>query len=199
MALQTVFMAGLTLVYCLWISPRDIFDATTSNGIHDCSIVLFVIAERVPAAKKYRNAFEVIRQRVIDRISEIGVGEERSRESVPGLTADLAASGCYTIDSNFQYGNGAQFGVDDESLGQLSYILTDMAGNYEPGSLDSVTANMLPSSIPIGIGYAGHGRSDSFGNLDLTHGYLVPTTAEPSTYAEDCLDPYRPSLNSGFR
>lgn len=88
MALQTVFMAGkfchlnlhlqiyvdnlsgLTLVYCLWIWLDEIFDMTTSNSIHDCSIVLFVIAERVPSAKKCRNAFEVIRQRVIDQVSQ---------------------------------------------------------------------------------------------------------------------------------
>lgn len=42
---------------------------TTSNEIDECSTILFVIALRVQLAKKYRNAFKVIRQKVIDEIS----------------------------------------------------------------------------------------------------------------------------------
>lgn len=137
MALQTVFMSGLTLAYCLWISPEEIFDITTSNGIHDCSIVLFVIAERVPAAKKYRNAFKVIRQRVIDRIPAMGPAERRSRERVPGLRAELAASGSFPFESNVQYEIEGHFGVDKETLDQLSHVLTDIASDYNVALLRS--------------------------------------------------------------
>jgi hypothetical protein len=169
MALQTVFMAGLTLVYCLWISPHDIFDATTSNGIHDCSIVMFVIAERVPAAKKYRNAFEVIRQRVIDRISESDLDEVHSRETVKGLTADLAASGCYPIQSNF--------------------ILTDMAGNREP-ELDTGTDTLLPLDFSDGISYDDYNSSGAFVVQDETQHY----TTDPNTYTADYMASYGPSF-----
>ncbi|KAF2703725.1 hypothetical protein K504DRAFT_417739 [Pleomassaria siparia CBS 279.74] len=141
MALQTVFMAGLTLVYCLWISPEDIFDSTTSNGIHDCSIVLFVIAERVPAAKKYRNAFEVIRQRVIDRISTKPPAERRSRERVIGLTAELAVSASFSFETNRGSDAGTRFDVDDGSLEQLSHILTDMTGEQFAGYTDGSDAH----------------------------------------------------------
>ncbi|KAF7555653.1 hypothetical protein G7Z17_g1983 [Cylindrodendrum hubeiense] len=119
MALQTVFMAGLTLVYCFWISPEEIFDMTTSNGIHDCSIILFVIAERVPSAKKYRNAFEVIRQRVIDQISN--APERRAREAVAGLTEELAPS-AHLIQTSVPYE------VDNCSFEEFSKIITDMTG-----------------------------------------------------------------------
>ncbi|KAK4975155.1 hypothetical protein LTR42_004365 [Elasticomyces elasticus] len=61
MALQTVFMAGLTLVYCAWLSPEDIFNSTVSND---------VITERWPAARKYRDAFETVKQIVIDPLSD---------------------------------------------------------------------------------------------------------------------------------
>jgi hypothetical protein len=118
-------MAGLTLVYCLWIDPSEIFDTMTSNGIQDCSIVLFVIAERITAAKKYRNAFEVIRQRVLDKISAMEPGERRSRETMPGLTADLAE---YRFDGAACAGANAQFDVDGGSLEQVSHILGDMTG-----------------------------------------------------------------------
>jgi hypothetical protein len=156
MALQTVFMAGLTLVYCLWISPEEIFDATTSNGIHDCSIVLFVIADRVPAAKKYRNAFEVIRQRVIDRISTTAPAERRSRETVPGLTAELAASASYPFDAGQGSAGDEHFDVDEGSLEQLSYILTDMAGEQFPGYMhhpedDAYTSTYLDDGIDFAM------------------------------------------------
>ncbi|KAI0176924.1 fungal-specific transcription factor domain-containing protein [Pestalotiopsis sp. NC0098] len=118
MALQTVFMAGLTLVYCIWISPDEIFDISTSNGIHDCSIVLFVVAERVRTAKRYRNAFEVIRQRVIDQISD---GSSRQpRQTMSGLVAELAPS----IQS---WEPNQPFGVND-SFEQFSRIVSEMSG-----------------------------------------------------------------------
>lgn len=86
MALQTVFMAGkilncvenagrlifsgLTLVYCAWISPTDVYSSIVSNDINACSIVLFVITERWPAARKYRDTFEAVKQIVIDPLSD---------------------------------------------------------------------------------------------------------------------------------
>lgn len=87
-----------------------------SNGIHDCSVVLFVMAERVPAVKKYRNAFEAIRQRVIDHLAQSP--RTGLREAVPGLTAQLAPSEPEAERMTF----------DDGSYEQLSQIMADMAG-----------------------------------------------------------------------
>ena len=92
---------------------------TTSNGIHDCSIVLFVIAERVQSAAKYRNAFEVIRQRVIDQIAQ--ASDRRPREAVAGLTAELAPS-AQSFEVNMP------FEVDNGSFEQFSQIIADMTG-----------------------------------------------------------------------
>ncbi|KAI1868736.1 uncharacterized protein JN550_006311 [Neoarthrinium moseri] len=126
MSVQTVFMAGLTLVYCIWISPNEVFDITTSSGIHDCSIVLFVIAERIGAAKKYRNAFEVIRQRVIDQVSD---GSSRQpRKAMSGLVAELGPS-VHSWDVN------QPFEVDHDSFEQFSHIISDMSGGF-PGLMD---------------------------------------------------------------
>lgn len=140
MALQSVFMAGLTLVYCIWISPDEIFDALTSTGINDCSIVLFVMAERVKMAKKYRNAFEVIRQRVIDSISN---GDKANpRQAVGGLAAQLQS----TVTS---FEINQPFEVDDDSYEQFSYILAEMTGEnlwndgrYQVGT-DHVSSSFL--------------------------------------------------------
>ncbi|KUJ16071.1 uncharacterized protein LY89DRAFT_102668 [Mollisia scopiformis] len=55
MALHSVFLAGLTLVYCTWISPQEVFSIKTSSDMNACSIVLYIITERWPGAKKYRD------------------------------------------------------------------------------------------------------------------------------------------------
>ncbi|CAK7203769.1 hypothetical protein SEUCBS139899_006516 [Sporothrix eucalyptigena] len=121
MALQNVFIAGLTLVYCIWLCPSDIFDMATSNGIHDCSIVLFVIAERVPAATKYRNAFELIRQKVIDQIVSQAPDHRQPRAALSGLTDELMPSAhAFEVNMPFEVGNG--------SFEQFSQIITDMSG-----------------------------------------------------------------------
>lgn len=69
-SLQTVFLAGLTLVYCMWQ------DASNSNGfksmsaLTDCSIILYVMTEKWSGGKKYRDLFEVVKKSVLDAIAE---------------------------------------------------------------------------------------------------------------------------------
>jgi hypothetical protein len=117
---ELIHRLGLTLIYCIWISPDEIFNLATSNGIHDCSIVLFVIAERVHTAAKYRNAFEVMRQQVIDQIAA-APEERRPREVVSGLTAELApAAQAFEVNMPFE--------VNDGNFEQFSQIVTHMAG-----------------------------------------------------------------------
>lgn len=70
MALHSVFFAGLTILYCAWKSPASIFTNSTRNSIHDCSIVLYIITERWPGAKKYRDLFEAIKSPVLDAIDQ---------------------------------------------------------------------------------------------------------------------------------
>lgn len=104
------------MVYCIWRSPDDIFDMMTSNGIHDCSAVLFAIAERVASVKKYRNAFEAIRQGVIDRIAE--APRPRLRDSIVALEEELRPQ---SSDNDCML-------FDDGSYEEFSYIMADMTG-----------------------------------------------------------------------
>jgi hypothetical protein len=68
LSLQSVFLAGLTLIYCAWLSPhRPTFPL---NGpLTDCSIMLYVMTERWPLARKYRDVFERIKEAVMDIIA----------------------------------------------------------------------------------------------------------------------------------
>ncbi|KAH6713972.1 fungal-specific transcription factor domain-containing protein [Leptodontidium sp. MPI-SDFR-AT-0119] len=56
-ALHSTFIAGVTMCYCLFISP-SLWTFTVSNDLRACSSALFVMAERTPVVKKYRDALE---------------------------------------------------------------------------------------------------------------------------------------------
>lgn len=111
------------------MNPALIFNSTTSNDISACSIVLFVITERWPGAKKYRNTFEVVKQNVIDRIAE---GKHLGpRQAIMQLKTGLQ--------STLQSMQG-----DEDQQDECSTILTDMAG--EKIAVEQRT--LMPSSTP---------------------------------------------------
>ncbi|CAG9996791.1 unnamed protein product [Clonostachys byssicola] len=74
---QTVFLAGLNLIYCTLIASKSIMGLWTIDNINTCSTVLFVIAEREPYSKRYRDIFETVREHLLDPI--IGRLPTRSR------------------------------------------------------------------------------------------------------------------------
>jgi hypothetical protein len=88
-ALYSVFLSGLNLVYCIWLSPKEVYKITTSNDLNSCSIVLYVITERWPGAKKYRDAFESIKQCVLDLIESSDQPRKPLINLNPGLRATL--------------------------------------------------------------------------------------------------------------
>jgi hypothetical protein len=76
LALHASFVAGLVMVYCFSMD-RSIFDGKFSSDIRACSTVLYVIAERWPATRKVKNAFESLVSATIEggsatRPNEIG-------------------------------------------------------------------------------------------------------------------------------
>ncbi|KUJ14911.1 uncharacterized protein LY89DRAFT_649498 [Mollisia scopiformis] len=112
MALQTVFMAGLTLIYCTWISPEQIFSSVTSNDINAYSIVLFVITERWPAARKYRDTFEAVKHNVIGPLAE---GKNHGPRQVVASLKSIIPSSLPSV----------AMGEDGQ---EFSRIVTDMSG-----------------------------------------------------------------------
>ncbi|KAE9371651.1 hypothetical protein N431DRAFT_410583 [Stipitochalara longipes BDJ] len=144
MALQTVFMAGLTLIYCTWISPEEIFSSATSNDINACSIVLFVITERWPGAKKYRDAFEAVKQNVIDPLAE---GKNNGpRHAIEFLKSIIPS----TLPS-------AEMGEDRQ---EYSRIVTDMSGQ----NIYSTLLHTFGGPAAIGMEQVQYQSGDVLGN-----------------------------------
>lgn len=105
-------MAGLTLIYCTWVSPEEVFSSSISNDINACSIVLFVITERWPGARKYRDAFEVVKHNVVDLVAE-------GRHQKPRQVIEVLKSG---LGSTLQ---SVEMGEDGP---EFARIVTDMSG-----------------------------------------------------------------------
>jgi hypothetical protein len=77
LAVQTVFMAGITLLYALWTHTEQVWSVRMSNDIRACSTVLFVMGERAAWVKKYRDAFELLVNAAMEKLQ----GNEAARNA----------------------------------------------------------------------------------------------------------------------
>ncbi|KAF7174692.1 hypothetical protein CNMCM7691_003378 [Aspergillus felis] len=68
LAVQTIFMAGITLLYALWTHTDQVWSVQMSNDIRACSTVLFVMGERAAWVKKYRDAFEMLVNAAMEKL-----------------------------------------------------------------------------------------------------------------------------------
>lgn len=90
--------AGLTLIYCTWLAPKDRLNV--ANPISDCNIMLYVMTERWPAARKYRDIFEQIKNIVEDVIA--GESHEATREA--GILDSKVTKSCRVLDQSLSGG-----------------------------------------------------------------------------------------------
>jgi hypothetical protein len=77
LAVQTVFMAGITLLYALWTHTEQVWTVRMSSDIRACSTVLFVMGERAAWVKKYRDAFELLVNAAMEKLQ----GNETARNA----------------------------------------------------------------------------------------------------------------------
>lgn len=96
--------------------------------------MLFVITERVKTAEKYRNAFEIVKQRVVDQIAKKG---QQPRQAIGGLTSDLK--------STF---NDLQASDDGYQHEQFNQIVSDMAGERGPSKGGIPAPAIVASQAP---------------------------------------------------
>ncbi|KAF5706694.1 positive regulator of purine utilization [Fusarium mundagurra] len=78
-ALHELFLAGLTYLYCLWMSPaarQASRHDEVSNTCTDCTMVLVILAERWPEAAPFRNIFEVLASRTMTMMTDSHQGKE---------------------------------------------------------------------------------------------------------------------------
>lgn len=111
LALHASFVAGLVMVYCFSMD-RSIFDGKFSSDIRACSTVLYIIAERWPATRKVKNAFESLVAATIE-------GGSSHRQS------EIGKSSMNMLPSGTSSGNGMPAGLPTPGTAQLSYGETE--------------------------------------------------------------------------
>ncbi|KAK6062977.1 hypothetical protein SCUP234_04906 [Seiridium cupressi] len=67
-AVQTVFVSGITLLYGLWTQLQAVWSVSLANDIRACSLVLFVMGERASWVRKYRDAFELLVNATMEKL-----------------------------------------------------------------------------------------------------------------------------------
>lgn len=76
-ALHSCFVAGLTLIYCIWRDPA-LFSYAILEATRDCSQSLTIFGEKWPGAVKYRDIFDELSGNLLKTIVSPGP----SRQSV---------------------------------------------------------------------------------------------------------------------
>ncbi|PWY65132.1 C6 transcription factor [Aspergillus eucalypticola CBS 122712] len=91
LAVQTIFMAGITLLYALWTHTSDVWSVQMSNDIRACSTVLFVMGERAEWVKKYRDAFELLVNAAMEKLEGSDASKKVGMAEL--MTAQHSSSG----------------------------------------------------------------------------------------------------------
>ncbi|KAK8076587.1 C6 transcription factor [Apiospora phragmitis] len=84
-AVQTVFVAGITLLYGLWTHPARVWSVRLADDVRACSLVLFVMGERAPWVRKYRDAFELLVSAAMEKLQQQGGVGERGGGADDGI------------------------------------------------------------------------------------------------------------------
>ncbi|THW73350.1 hypothetical protein D6D19_05726 [Aureobasidium pullulans] len=85
-AVHTVFVSGITLLYALWRGKSNIWSFGISNDIRAASCVLAIMGERAPWIRRFRDEFDALTEATMAALqnasSEPGV-ETRLRDEMP--------------------------------------------------------------------------------------------------------------------
>ncbi|KAI2618408.1 fungal-specific transcription factor domain-containing protein [Hypoxylon sp. NC1633] len=112
LSIQSMFLAGLTLIYCAWLAPPNFLNV--DGPLTDCQILLYIVTERYPSARKYRDVFERIKSAIMGIIAE---GKHKPRNPV-------------RIDPNVQKGFANLEGQwSPGTVTDFSYMVNAMTGN----------------------------------------------------------------------
>jgi hypothetical protein len=80
--LHAVLIAGFTWLHCIAARPV-LYNAHNASSIGACSTVLYLIAEQWSGARKYRDTFEIVADKLVSKVCEIQVGPpNESRDSL---------------------------------------------------------------------------------------------------------------------
>jgi hypothetical protein len=159
--LHAVLIAGFTWLHCIAARPI-LYNAHNASAIGACSTVLYLIAEQWSGAKKYRDTFEIVADKLIAKVCETQV-EPPNESREPLGTAGNAIT---RTDSSLQ-SYGMHAGLCDSSTPSRSTALplVQTSHSTDPGTtiLHGIMAPIGdPSTLDGGSEYD---LTNMFGNI----------------------------------
>ena len=130
-AVQTIFVAGITILYCIWTQPEEVWSVSLSNDIRACSLVLAVMSERTGWVKRYRDAFELLATATIDKVEGNSIGDGTILEG-----AQAAATTYSNVDLDFDF-----------DINQLPHLAGGVSNTSERNSEDETQGSRLDSQV----------------------------------------------------
>ncbi|KAL4863745.1 hypothetical protein BDV12DRAFT_177167 [Aspergillus spectabilis] len=173
LAVQTVFMAGITLLYSLWTHSDQVWSVRISNDIRACSTVLFVMGERATWVKKYRDAFELLVSAAMEKLQ--GSEAAKTAGMAELMTAQHAGLG---IGPNVGFG----LGMPSQGPGPGPAVAT--APEYPGSTAHTHTTRVTPDLNP------GQGLGPSFDAGSQDHGVRMALQLAPWIDLEDGHAPF---------
>lgn len=150
-----LMIPGLNMIYCAWLAPMNYLNAEAP--LTDCQLLLYIMTERYPSARKYRDVFERIKTAVLSVIAQ---GKHGPHNPV-------------NLDSNAQAGfESLQAQVGPAIGADFSFMVNAMTGNAMVGNAaPSFELSMDPSAAnPLVSGYAPQHHPGDVGQYQIWPG-----------------------------
>ncbi|KAF7453517.1 fungal specific transcription factor domain-containing protein [Pyrenophora tritici-repentis] len=126
-SLHSCFVAGLTLVYCIW-RERSLFSYDVLEATRACSQILTIFGEKWPGAVKYRDIFDALSgslfKTVVNSTSTTTVHTNGSRPLQLDMDAEPAMNG-FTSHSRQASHEQVSQSTSQSSKPTLSHLVTD--------------------------------------------------------------------------
>jgi len=94
-AVHTIFVAGVTLLYCLWLHKQTVWSFSVSNSVRACSCVISIMAERAPWVRRYRDVYEGLVEATMDALES---SEDATASAFGRMSADFSLEGLDILD-----------------------------------------------------------------------------------------------------
>ena len=146
----------MTLIHCKWLAPHNHLGA--AGPIADCNLMLYVMAERFPPSRKYRDIFEHVQTIVSDSLQD---GNHKHLAGAEILDHDTTER-CRSIDE----------GLPDIVKVDYSHIISDMSNEKRRTRGCSLIDEKNPrTASPFDFGFGL--LSDVILETDLVHKHFI--------------------------
>jgi len=177
-SLHSCFVAGLTLVYCLW-RDRSLFSYEMLEATRDCSQSLTIFGEKWPGAVKYRDIFDALSGNLLKSIVNPGsshapaeVSQRRHLNAEAAQYVSGPAAHASQGDLGHLHSNGVQ-GVDTSMGHMVSDAVKEAFMEVDeeaPGGWQGwrMWNEMVRDDATLVPDPASRIRGSGFGNLDMS-------------------------------